>query len=133
VGDPVSFAPHVRKDPLPGNRAKSIIFLFAKGDQTVPNPTASAILRAGDFADRATFYRNDLAFAADPLTPKNPHTFLTNIASPGLAPGVALAAQTQVATFFASDGKTIIDPDGAGPLFETPLAGPVPEVTSFIP
>jgi hypothetical protein len=133
IGDPVSFARHLRKDPLPGNRAKSILFLFARGDQTVPNPTASAILRAGDLADRATFYRNDLAFAADPATPKNPHTFLTNIASPGLAPGVALAAQTQVATFFASDGKTIIDPDGAGPLFETPIAGPVPEVTNFLP
>jgi hypothetical protein len=133
IGDAVAFAPYVRKAPLPGNRAKSIIFLFAKGDQTVPNPTASAILRAGDFADRATFYRNDLAFAADPLTPRNPHTFLTNIASPGLGPVVALAAQTQVATFFASDGKTIIDPDGAGPLFETPLIGPVPEATNFLP
>jgi hypothetical protein len=133
IGDPVSYAPHIRKDPLPGNRAKSIIFLFAKGDQTVPNPTETAILRSGGFADRATFYRNDLAFAADPATPKNPHTFLTNITSGGLAPAVALAAQTQVATFFASDGKTIIDPDGAGALFETPIVGALPEGTNFIP
>jgi hypothetical protein len=133
IGDPVSYAPHLRRDPLHGVHAKSIIFLFAQGDQTVPNPTASAILRAGGLGDRATFYRNDLAFAANPATPINPHTFLTNVASGGLAPVVALQAQTQVATFFASDGATVIDPDGAGPLFETPIVGPLPELTNFLP
>jgi Big-like domain-containing protein len=133
IGDPVAYAPHIRKAPLAGVPAKSIIFLFAKGDQTVPNPTASAIIRAGDFADRATFYRNDLAFAMNPATPKNPHTFLTNVAAGGLGPTVALEAQTQVATFFASDGATTIDPDGAGPLFETPIVGAPPETLNFIP
>jgi hypothetical protein len=133
LGDPVSYAPHLRRAPLPGVRAKSIIFLFARGDQTVPNPTATAILRAGGLGDRATFYRNDLAFAVNPATPKNPHTFLTNVASGGLAPVVALQAQTQVATFFASDGATVIDPDGAGSMFETPIVGPLPEGTNFLP
>jgi hypothetical protein len=133
LGDPVAYAQHLRRDPLPGNRAKSILFQFAKGDQTVPNPTATAILRAGDLGDRATYFRNDLAFAADPATPVNPHTFLTNITAPGLAPAVALQAQAQVARFFASDGRTIIDPDGAGRLFETPLRGPLPEGTNFLP
>jgi Bacterial Ig-like domain len=132
LGDPTSYAPHLRRDPLPGVPAKSIIFLFAKGDQTVPNPTSSSILRAGRLTDRATFFRNDIAFAQDPATPKNPHTFLSNVAVTGLGPAVALAAQTQVATFFASDGRTIIDPDGAGPLFETPLAAP-PEQLNYIP
>jgi hypothetical protein len=133
IGDPVAFAPHLQRDPLSGVPAKSIIFLFARGDQTVPNPTATAILRAGDLADRATYFRNDLAVAANPATPLNPHTFLTNVAAGGLGPVVALEAQTQVATFFASDGATIVDPDGAGPLFETPIVKPLPEGTNFLP
>src|SRR5262249_11488492 len=36
--NPVAYAPHLRKDPLRGIHAKSVIFQFAKGDQTVQNP-----------------------------------------------------------------------------------------------
>jgi fermentation-respiration switch protein FrsA (DUF1100 family) len=133
VASPLSFAPHIRKDPLPGNRPKSVIVQFAKGDQTVPNPANSALIRAGALLDRTTYYRNDLAFAANPATPRNPHTFLSGVLGPGLAPVVALQAQTQIATFFASEGVTVIDPDGVGPLFEVPIAGPLPEETNFIP
>jgi hypothetical protein len=132
-GNPVSYAQHIRKQPLPGNGSKPVIVQFAKGDQTVPNPTASALIRAGDLEDRATFFRNDLAFAANPATPKNPHTFLTNIAAGGLGPTVAIGAQSQIAIFFASNGVTVIDPDGPNPLFEVPVVLPLPEVLNFIP
>ena len=44
----------------------------------------------------------------------------------------AFAAQQQIATFFASDGAVTIDPDGAGPFFETPTSM-VPEDLAFIP
>jgi hypothetical protein len=132
AGNPVAYAPHLRKSPLHGVPPKSVIFQFAKGDQTVPNPTTTAILRAGALADRATYFRNDLAFAADPAVPKNPHTFLTRITTPSVA-AVAFGAQRQIATFFASDGMTIIDPDGPGVLFEVPIVGPLPEDLSFIP
>jgi hypothetical protein len=131
-GNPVSYAPFIRMQPLHGNAAKPVIVQFAKGDQTVPNPTASAIIRAGALADRATYFRNDLAFALDPAVGKNPHTFLTNIGSAAGAP-YAIAAQRQIAIFFASNGATTIDPDAAGPFFETPIAGPLPETTNFIP
>jgi hypothetical protein len=130
-GNPVSYAPFIRKEPLHGNVAKPVIFQFAKGDMTVPNPTTSAILRAGALADRATYFRNDLAFAHDPAVGKNPHTFLTNIVGAG-AP-YAVAAQRQIATFFSSNGATTIDPDGLGPFFETPITGPLPETLNFIP
>ena len=120
--NPAAYAPHI---------SMPVIFQFARGDQTVPNPTASAILRAGDLASRATLYRNDLAFAANPAVPKNPHAFLTSIASPSIG-AFALAAQAQIATFFASNGVTVIDPDGAGPFFETPTSM-VPEDLGFIP
>jgi hypothetical protein len=72
-GNPVAYAPHVRKSPLAGIAAKSVIYQFAKGDQIVPNPANTAILRAGALADRATFYRHDLAFAENPQLPTNPH------------------------------------------------------------
>jgi Bacterial Ig-like domain len=122
AGNPAAYAPHL-KAPA--------IFQFARGDQTVPNPTTSAILRACGCADRATLYRHDLAFAANPALPKNPHAFITNMASAAAAP-FALAAQQQIATFFTSDGVTTVDPDGAAPFFETPTSI-VPEDLAFIP
>jgi hypothetical protein len=132
--NPVAWAPHLRLDPLAGAASKNVIVQFARGDETVPNPTASALIRAGRLQDRATFFRNDLAFAEDSTMPKNPHTFLTRIiGSTALAAQVAADAQTQIATFFASDGAATIDPDGANPLFETPIAGPLPEDLGFIP
>jgi hypothetical protein len=136
AGNPVSYAPHIRKEPLHGNAAKPVLVQFAKGDVTVPNPTSSALIRAGALQDRTLYFRNDLAFAANNATPKNPHTFLGNLASGGLAPQLAVAAQTQIAIFFASHGATVIDPDGAGvtgALFEVPIAGPLPETLNFIP
>ncbi len=149
AGNPVAYAPHIRKAPLAGVPAKFVIFQVAKGDQTVPNPTASAIIRAGDLADRMTYYRNDLAFATNPAIPKNPHTFMTGVLSP-VGGGIARDAQQQIAAFFASETlpgitPTVIDPDpspipnplGGPPLlvnvFEVPIAGPLPEILNFIP
>lgn len=132
AGNPVSYAAHIRKQPLPGNAAKPVLVQFAKGDQTVPNPTSSALVRAGDLLDRTVYYRHDLAFAAFPTLPKNPHTFLTNLGNAAAAP-LAVIAQQQIATFFASRGALVTDPDAAGPLFEVPIAGSLPETLSFIP
>ena len=139
VGDPVSYAPHVRRSPLPGVPAKSVIVQFGKGDQIVPNPTQTALVRAGGLADRVTYFRTDLFYAGLPrpvpasiAPPLYPHTFLATFDPPAGA-AVSLAAQAQIAAFFASDGATTIDPDGAaGPLFETPIAGPLPEALNFL-
>ncbi len=144
AGNPVAYAPHLRQSPLDGVEARPVIIQFAKGDKTVPNPTASAILRAGDLADRTLYFRNDLFVASIPPAVfeglplviqarlKNPHTFLTNL-DIALAAPLAVAAQVQMAIFFATDGAVVVDPDGAGPLFEVPIAGPLPETLSFIP
>jgi hypothetical protein len=130
--NPVAYAQHLRADPLDGLTAKSVLVQFAKGDRTVPNPTATALLRAGGLADRATYFRNDLAFATIPgYAVTNPHTFLTNLT--GASAALAGAAQQQAAVFLASGGTTTIDPDGAGPYFETPIAGPLPETLNFLP
>ena len=137
-GNPVAYAPYIRKSPLPGVPPKSVIVQFARGDQTVPNPTATAILRAGDLADRATYFRNDLFIAANSSLPpavldplKNAHTFLTRITGP--ASGIALAGQAQMAIFFEHDGNLVVDPDGTGVFFETPITPPLPETLNFIP
>jgi hypothetical protein len=64
--------------------------------------------------------------------PKNPHTFLTNIGSASTAP-FAVGAQQQIALFFASNGALLIDPDGAGPIFEVPVVLPLPDSLNFLP
>ena len=130
-GNPVAYAPHLIREPLAGVPAKSVLLQFARGDQTVPNPTTSAIIRAGGLQSRTTLFRNDLARAAIPTLPSNPHTFLTGIG--GVGTTIALQAQGQIATFFATGGAVAIDPDGAGPFFETPMVGPPPEDLAFLP
>ena len=120
--NPAAYAPHL---------TSPIILQFARGDQTVPNPTTSAIIRAGGLALRTTVFRNDLAWAANPAVPKNPHAFITNIASAS-AGAYALMGQAQMATLFATDGAMTIDPDGPGPYFETPTST-VWEDLNFIP
>jgi dienelactone hydrolase len=138
AGDPVAWAPFIRKSPLAGESAKPVIIQFARGDQTVPNPTATALIRSGDLADRATFFRNDIARQIG-LGFKNPHTFLTSLSATN---PVAAEAQLQIAVFLASDGALTVDPDSFGPLlgapplpslFETPIAGPLPEDLGFTP
>ncbi len=131
-GNPVSYASLIRQNPPLGHAAKPVIVQVAKGDVTVPNPTSTAIVRAGGLQDRLTWYRNDLAFAGIPGIPKNPHTFLSNIGVAAAAP-LAVGAQSQIAVFFASNGATVIDPDGGGPLFEVPIQGDLPEGLNFIP
>jgi hypothetical protein len=144
AGDVVPFAAHLRRAPLRGVESKPVIIQFARGDRTLPNPATTAILRAGDLADRATFYRFDLFLAANPTTPpsiNDAHSFHLTI--PPFAPVppevraaanvAALAAQEQIAVFFASNGVEVIDPDGPGALFETPIVPPLPEAAVFFP
>jgi dienelactone hydrolase len=131
-GNPVAYAPHLRKRPLHETDPGPVIIQFAKGDMTVPNPTASAIIRAGELTDRTSYFRNDLVRAAIPTAPANPHTFLTAIGTAAVVQ--ALQAQTQIAIFFENDGAVVVDPDGdgaTGTFFEVPIAGPLPEVLNF--
>jgi hypothetical protein len=142
ANDSSAYAPYIRKQPLEGNLPKPVIVQIARGDQTVPNPSNTALVRAGDLADRTTLFRNDLAFAANPATTltKNPHTFVIRAGSAVPAEQIALALQVQqqIGRYFASHGIETIDPDGpclidgSGCLFEVPIAGPLPEDLGFI-
>jgi hypothetical protein len=129
--NPVTYAPHIRKEPPHGVPEKSTIFQNSKGDEQVPNPTNTVLLRAGDLADVETFYRNDLAVAADPLVPKTPHAFLLQVlSSDALVKAIALDAQEQIGMFFESDGATIINPDPN--FFEVPIVPPLPETCNYL-
>jgi hypothetical protein len=138
-GNPIGYARHIRMEPLAGNAPKPILFQFARGDQTVPNPTTSALVRAGGFQDRTTLFRNDLFVdglstqGVDPLMLallKNPHAFLAIPIGPGAVN--QMAAARQIAVFFASDGQVTIDPDLDGAIFETPVQV-LPDDTAFLP
>jgi Bacterial virulence factor lipase N-terminal len=128
--DPAAFAVHLRNRPLYGVSEKPMIIQFAKGDQNIPNPLATAILRAGQLDDRAVLFRNDLAFAENPAMPKNPHRFMVNVEIPA-ARAFALAAQHQIADFFASGGTLIVHPEPIW-LFEMPIVRQLEDL-SFIP
>jgi hypothetical protein len=128
-GNAVAYAPYIRKTPLAGVTAKSVIYQFARGDQIVTNPATTALLRAGDLADRATFYRHDLAIAESPQLPANPHGFLTRIDIPAYQ-AIIRGAHEQIATFFATDGAAVLHPEPAR-FFEVPISLPLPEHLNY--
>ena len=130
AGSPVGYAAHLRRAPLPGVPAKSVIFQFAKGDLGAANPNTTAILRAGDLADRTLYYRHDLARTEIPSLPLNAHMFMVSIGVAAFR-DIALGAQAQIATLFASDGEAIIHPEPAR-FFEVPIQGPLPEELNYI-
>jgi hypothetical protein len=134
VNDASAYARHLRARPLHGVPAKSVIVQMNRGDQTAPNPATTAIVRAGDLADRTTYYRHD--FAGQAL--KNPHMTIT-LTNDAAMQGTARALQDQFAILFESDGALFTDPDDymapapVQPLFEAPIVGPLPEDPGFIP
>jgi hypothetical protein len=123
AGSPVAYAPHIRKAPFGGAPAKTVLYVIFKGDQTAPNPTTTAILRAGELADRTMYYRHDLARLDRSSIPANPHGF--NIAT------IAPEYLQLDAIFFATNGAMVIQPAPAR-YFEFPIVGPVPEDLNFI-
>jgi len=139
-GDSLPFAPHLKTSPLPGVTAKSVLFQLARGDQTVPNPTSSALIRAANLRENTWLYRHDRARAVDPNLPANPHPYLalfvnldgSTIQLPDLiGAGISVLTQQQIADFFTADGSRISDPNSSlvyllfgAPLFETPAKLP---------
>ena len=110
ASNPVAYAPHLRKDPLPGLSARPVLLMFTKGDKSVPNPAQMAVVRAGALADRTLYFRYDLALANGlPHRPNDdPHD------------GADVGA---IASFLASDGHgELLDPDGSGPIWEAPIS-----------
>ena len=130
---PVVWVRHLRQSPLPGLYPKSVIYQFGRGDQNANNPGTTAILRAGNLADRTLHYRHDLAFAEDPTIPKNPHGMVALPTHPNaLYRSIARGLQDQIGSFFASNGTAIIHPEPRR-FFEVPVEGPLSEDLNYIP
>src|SRR5215831_7746298 len=94
------------------------------------------MVRAAGMQDSTRIYRADLAYAANPAVPINPHIILLDVGNAVDAP-VALAAQAQVAGFVASGGAVIPDPSASVTkvfnvpnLFEAPRT--LPETLNFL-
>lgn len=128
-GDALAYMPHLRRAPLDGVPERPILLQFAKGDQNVPNPITSLMLRAGDLADVTTQYRHDLAWNS--ALPKNGHSFMTSSGNAAFRP-IALGAQRQIATFFSSGGARIVHPEPQG-FFQVPVQPPLPATFNYIP
>jgi len=144
LGDPVSYAAHLKSEPLPGVPAKRILVQFGLGDLEVPNPTESALVRAAGLQSATWLLRTDLAAAIDPrllgLTqpgapfPIYPHRFLSNPLlfdplSPPLVTAIGVAAQKQLADFFTSGtipdpNQYLSDPFAGYHLFQNPATLP---------
>jgi hypothetical protein len=84
---------------------------MVEGDAWSPNPSTSAFVRAGKLESRTSYLRWDLPDR------RNRHGY--SYSRP--------ESRQQIITFFATDGATTIDPDGAGTEWETPIVLPLPE------
>jgi pimeloyl-ACP methyl ester carboxylesterase len=133
-GDAVYYAPHMAASPLPGMPYKRILFQLARLDNTMPNMATTRLIKAANHPTTWE-YRHDIALANGLQVPQDPHPFLalfigisgSTIEFPSLdAIVIGLAAQQQVAGFFASNGRTAPDPNTFLPvgyatgLFEVP-------------
>ncbi len=139
-GDPIAFAPHLKLSPLGNSGARPVLVQFARGDETVPNPANTNLVRAAGLEGSTWMYRHDLARAKAPDLPLNPHPYLVLFVSlsgdtihlPGLAGlAISLDTQQQMAGFLAGDGASIPDPNLLSRLllgirvFEMPATLPV--------
>jgi hypothetical protein len=113
-GDPVAYAPHLRRSPLPGLEPARVLVQFALGDGVVPNATTAAIVRAGGLGDRTLAFRADCP-AATTASAAEPHGFLLALGAPTPWAEMARAAQEQVARFLLDDGEGVPPLDDRGP------------------
>jgi len=129
MSSPVTLAEHIKQATLPGQPIKRVLFQIALGDQTVPNPAQSALIRAAYLFSQVTLYRYDIAKKIDPALPDNPHTFLIPLGDP-LQTLVGFAALLQGFVYLlinadvVPDPNVLVQPTVGINLFETPLILP---------
>ncbi len=117
-GDPVAYARHLRRAPLPGLEPARVLVQYALGDPVVPNSTTATLVRAGQLGDRTVVVRTDRVARAMATDWPNPHGFLLAVRAPGLVGRVAALTQEQLARFLRDDGESVWIPGGlssAGP------------------
>jgi hypothetical protein len=127
-GMPGNYATHLTSATLPGVPLKRVLFQYAIGDATVPNPANVALVWHANARGMTSVYRHDVARRAAPTLGANPHAYMAGIdpANPA-GTAVALAAQRQAVEFFRSGAFAVPDVNNAvaqffgnRPIFETP-------------
>jgi len=101
--DPTAWSPHFRASPLPGMPSRQAIFQEGWGDQTVPNPSNTAMVRAAHMEDMERYYRNDIARSIFPFFNADPDFFLAYL-NTKQETSVALTAENMIGVFFATNG-----------------------------
>ena len=134
-GAPSTYATHLKSATLPGVPIKQVLFQFAWGDQTVPNPSNTALVRAANMRESTVIYRHDYAREAAPALPVNPHPYLALLGVSPSALAITLTTQQQAAGFLLSGGRIIpnifLFPPFTSEVFETPAF--LPETLNFAP
>ena len=97
AGEPLAYA---------GQGKAPVLWQFARGDRTVPNPQTSALIRAAGGRPMVQLYRHDVARAVYADLGSNPHTYLVDVRSVAGA-AIALAVQGQMAEFFQANGTLV--------------------------
>lgn len=126
-GAPASFAPHLKSATLPGVPVKRTLFQMARGDETVPNPSNSLLIRSANMLEATSVYRHDLALQQVSSLPQNPHAYLAGI-GPLSATVIGFAAQGEAVQFMTGTGDEIPDVNPfvaqffRRPVFERPSA-----------
>jgi hypothetical protein len=162
LGDALSYAPHLKLEPLAGNGPKRTLLQFAVGDLEVPNPLNVAFARAAGDQDSTTVLqfgaaldatpqplRDALASLQDPANlspiPVLPHRILTNTTIFDKEPPylleriLSMAEQKTVAGYFRSGGSIVPDSNSylygiySGKTLFTPLDSMPPGLNFFWP
>jgi hypothetical protein len=107
-GAPATYAHHLRWATLPEVPIKRVLFQVALGDQTVPNPSSSLLIRAAGGHHTTSLYRHDLARERFRALPENPHAFLAWFDTPFGMP-IAQAGWRQALLFFMGRGDDVPD------------------------
>ena len=134
---PVNFAPHFWAAPLNGVAPKRVLFQIARGDQWIPNPVSSSLVRAAFSWETTSVYRHDRARAVQPILPADPHAFLAFQLNPVSAP-IGAATFLQAIAFLESGMNLVPNVNsatrnlfGGVDLFETPAF--LPEDPGYLP
>jgi hypothetical protein len=108
-GAPLAYAPLLRSATPMNNPIKRVLFQFATGDETVPNPANSLLIRAANLREVSSEYRHDLARKVVPSLPENPHAFLAFFDQGLAGQAIMFAGHQQALAFLSGAGDTVPD------------------------
>ena len=101
--DPSAWTPHYRASPLPGIPARPALFQMAWGDNTIPNPTTTAMVRSAHMEDMVRYYRHDVARSIFPFFQADPDFYLAYLDTKQET-SIALTAENMIGVFFSTNG-----------------------------